>query len=288
MCGRFGLRGMGPAPARKLGGGSAFALRARGGCDRFQRGLRTHPAPLAYFWLGMGPAPARKLGGGSAFALCTRGEGDRFQRGLRTHPAAALGLSTWTSREGTRCRVWSVGMASAGWVLRPTGSSGEDRLSRCARGKGVIASNAGYGPIPLPPWGCRHGHRGRGLAAVCGWLAWAPRDGSCARQEARGRIGFRAAREGEGVIASNAGYGPIPLPPWGCRHGHRERGLAAVCVVGWHGLRGTGPAPDRKLGGGSAFALCARGEGDRFQRGLRTHPAAALGLSTWTRREGTR
>ena len=54
---------------------------------------------------------------------------------------------------------------------------------------------------------------------MCGRLAWAPRDGSCARQEARGRIGFRAAREREGVIASNAGYGPIPLPPWGCRHG---------------------------------------------------------------------
>jgi hypothetical protein len=38
---------MGPAPARKLGGGSAFALRARGEIDRFQRGLRTHiPLPL--------------------------------------------------------------------------------------------------------------------------------------------------------------------------------------------------------------------------------------------------
>jgi hypothetical protein len=114
----------------------------------------------------MGPAPDRKLGGGSAFALCARGEIDRFQRGLRTHPAAALGLSTWTSREGTRSCVWSV---------------------------------------------------------------WAPRDGSCARKEARGRLSFRAAREGEGVIASNAGYGPIPLPLWGCRHGHRGRGLAAVC-----------------------------------------------------------
>ena len=105
----------------------------------------------------MGPAPDRKLGGGSAFALCAMGGCYRFQRGLRIHPAAALGLSTWTPREGTRCCVWSVGMGSAGWVLRPTGSSGEDRFSRCARGKGVIASNAGYGPIPLPPWGCRQG-----------------------------------------------------------------------------------------------------------------------------------
>ena len=175
MCGRFGLRGMGPAPARKLGGGSAFALCTRGEGDRFQRGLRTHPAPLAYFWLGMGPAPDRKLGGGSAFALCGKYCADRFQRGLRTHPAAALGLSTWTPREGTRCFVWSVGIGSAGWVLRPTGSSGEDQLSRCARWEGVIASNAGYGPIPLPRWGCRHGHRERGLAAVCWrWLSPTP------------------------------------------------------------------------------------------------------------------
>ena len=106
---------------------------------------------------GMGPAPARKLGGGSAFALRARGEIDRFQRGLRTHPAAASELSTWTPREGTRCRVWSVCMGSAGRVLRPQGNSGENRLSRCARGERLIASNAGYGPIPLPLWGCRHG-----------------------------------------------------------------------------------------------------------------------------------
>jgi hypothetical protein len=32
-----------------------------------------------------------------------------------------------------------------------------------------------------------------------------------------------------------------------------------MCVVGWHGLRGMGPAPASKLGGGSAFALRARG-----------------------------
>ena len=55
------LRGMGPAPAGKLGGDQAFALRARGGDDRFQSGLRAHPAPLEYFELRMGPAPAGNL-----------------------------------------------------------------------------------------------------------------------------------------------------------------------------------------------------------------------------------
>ena len=55
------LRGMGPAPARKLGGDQTFALGARGGDDRFQSGLRTHPAPLVYFELRVVPAPAGKL-----------------------------------------------------------------------------------------------------------------------------------------------------------------------------------------------------------------------------------
>ncbi len=41
-----------------------------------------------------------------------------------------------------------------------------------------------------------------------------------------------------------------------------------------HGaLRGMGPAPAGKLWRGSAFALRARGEDDRCQSGLRTHPA---------------
>ena len=114
MCGiGYWRRGMGPPPDRKLGGGSAFALRARGEIDRFQRGLRTHPAPLAYFWLEMGPAPARKLGGGSAFALRGKYCADRFQCSLRPDPAAG-GRSGNGAGEGTpildeghtqRCRL---------------------------------------------------------------------------------------------------------------------------------------------------------------------------------------
>ncbi len=37
----------------------------------------------------------------------------------------------------------------AGWDLRPQGSSGEVQHSRWARGVRMIASKAGFGPIPL-------------------------------------------------------------------------------------------------------------------------------------------
>jgi hypothetical protein len=53
-----------------------------------------------------------------------------------------------------------------------------------------------------------------------------------------------------------------------------------LCVVGWLGLRGMGPAPTRKLGGRISFRAVREGGVDRFQRGLRPHPAAALGLPT--------
>jgi hypothetical protein len=43
---------------------------------------------------------------------------------------------------------------------------------------------------------------------------------------------------------------------------------------GW-GLRGIGPVLAGKLAGAWAFALRARGEGDRFQCSLRPDPAAA-------------
>ena len=39
-----GLRGIGPVLAGKLAGAWAFALRARGECDRFQCSLRPDPA----------------------------------------------------------------------------------------------------------------------------------------------------------------------------------------------------------------------------------------------------
>ena len=55
---------------------------------------------------------------------------------------------------------------------------------------------------------------------MCGRLAWAPRDGSCARQEARGRIGFRAVREGRvGSLPTRA------TDPSRCRPGVVDMGI---------------------------------------------------------------
>jgi hypothetical protein len=42
----WGLRGIGPVLAGKLAGAWAFALRARGECDRFQCSLRPDPAAV--------------------------------------------------------------------------------------------------------------------------------------------------------------------------------------------------------------------------------------------------
>ena len=87
---------------------------------------------------------------------------------------------------------------------------------RCAQDFLWIASNARSGPIPLPPAGRMVWEEGEafslwigersefsrlvvGRAALWFWrwggMPWgAPRERSCARREARGRIGFCAAR----------------------------------------------------------------------------------------------
>jgi hypothetical protein len=51
--------------------------------------------------------------------------------------------------EGGDSLLCVVGLGSAGWVLRPQGSSGEARLSRCAANIVLIASSARSDPIPL-------------------------------------------------------------------------------------------------------------------------------------------
>ena len=57
------------------------------------------------------------------------------------------------------------------------------------------------------------GGRVPGLAPGGAWAVGAPRDQSCARREARGRMRLsRLSREERGLIASNARSGPIPLP----------------------------------------------------------------------------
>lgn len=53
-----------------------------------------------------------------------------------------LGMAGWFPRPG---------LGSAGPDLRAQGSSKKERLSRCGRGMGWIASSACSGPVPLPP-----------------------------------------------------------------------------------------------------------------------------------------
>ena len=52
--------------------------------------------------------------------------------------------------------AWRIWVSSAGSVLRLQEGSGEDGLSRCARGTLLFASKARSGPFPLPlgVWGC--------------------------------------------------------------------------------------------------------------------------------------
>ena len=173
---------------------------------------------------------------------------------------------------------------------------GRRRYRAAREGISVIASRAGFGSIPLR----------------CGFW-WAPRDQPCARREQQGSVPHiytkrslhtggvgvwgrglgrrgsagptlrpqgssgkgtlsRCAR-GDGVIASRAGSGSIPLrcesvgsqkgSKWGRSHIFTQKGHSIR--VGWvlggwvpgQGLRGTSPAPAGKLGEGEAIALRA-------------------------------
>ena len=142
-------------------------------------------------------------------------------------------------------------------------------LSRCARGILVIAFNACCGPIPLR---CAYGgsagsvlrsQEGSGedwAFALCArsfgvrfqgslWtdpaplgVFGAPRDRSCARRKARGRIELSRYARGALVIAFNACSGPIPL---------------RLAYLG--GLRGMGPALAEEARGRIGLSRCARG-----------------------------
>jgi hypothetical protein len=134
-------------------------------------------------------------------------------------------------------------------------------------------------------------------------LAWAPRDQSCARREARGRISHGALRHRSccslperAPDRSRSRRGPVLPFRWAARPAEpatvraekgSEKGsvphiytngiTSSFLMIGeipcWRGLRGISPAPAGKLGGGSAMALCARDLVVRFQSGLRTDPA---------------
>jgi hypothetical protein len=115
-------------------------------------------------------------------------------------------------------------VGSAGSVLRSQEGSGEDWVfALCARGFGDrLQCSLRTDPAPLGVW-------------------WAPRDRSCARRKARGRIGLSRCARGALVIASKARYGPIPLR------------------LAFWALRGTGPALAEEARGRIGLSRCARG-----------------------------
>jgi hypothetical protein len=55
--------------------------------------------------------------------------------------------------EGRDSQLCVVGLGSAGWVLRPQGSSGEAQLSRCARGGGCDRFQRGLRTHPADALG---------------------------------------------------------------------------------------------------------------------------------------
>ena len=108
----WGLCGIGPALAGKLGGGSAFALRAGFFCGSLPM---LAPARSRCRWLGGWCGRGVRL---SAYGYGCAG---RF-----------LGFS-WGVCAVVLAMGWDAVGGSAGSVLRSQGSSGEDELLRCAQ-----------------------------------------------------------------------------------------------------------------------------------------------------------
>jgi hypothetical protein len=180
------LRGIGPVLAGNVGTGWAFALCARDFGDRLQCLLRTGPAPLAY--LGWAPrdrsCARRKARGRMGFRsaptghrIPARGEtpGMADNRSVLKERRKHSGtLTCFAVAEGWGWRLGLVGGgASAGSVLRSQGTWGQAGLSRWrARGNRVRTFLCSLWTGPAPP----------------GVFGWAPRDRSCPRRKARGRI----------------------------------------------------------------------------------------------------
>ena len=126
----LGLRGNGPALAGKLGGGSAFALRAM--ARVIASNARSGPFPL----------PLR-----AGDVTWPKGARLSLQTGLLL---IHFGTFLWLMIFGDAVagsRWWG----SAGTVLRSQVSSGRIEPWRCAPEFRLFASNARSGPFPLPP-----------------------------------------------------------------------------------------------------------------------------------------
>jgi hypothetical protein len=184
---------------------------------------------------------------------------------------------------------------------------GRVRLSRCARGEGFDRFQCSLRPGPAAARGERVGgdgagdfwvslvlgfgvSEGRTLGCVVG--AGAPRDRSCARREARGRVRLSRCARGEGFDRFQCSLRPGPAAARGERVGGDgagdfwvslvlgfgvSEGRTLGCVVGARAPRDRSCAR-REARGRVRLSRCARGEGfDRFQCSLRSGPAAARG-----------
>jgi hypothetical protein len=272
-----------------------------------------------------------ELSGGSVGSFCTAG--CSVCAGSVGAPVSwcvglcGVGLSVW--RWG-RCAWW--GFAGSG--LRSQGGSGEEGLSRCALGrKGcsppMLASTRPRGrPVAGVALGLRWGWGrcggGRSFIAPVSWCVglcgvglsvwrWggvpggASRGQACARREALGRKGFRAARWGIKGVRLQCSLRPGPAGArwlglrWGW--GRCGGGRSFIAPVSWCvGLCGVGLSVWRwggVPGGASRGRACARrealgskgfraarwgGKGVRLQCSLRPGPAGARWLGwRWSR-----
>jgi len=99
----------------------------------------------------------------------------------------------------------------------------------------------------------------------------APRDQACARRETLERMELSRCARGGGFDRFQCSLRPDPAAAVffgsagpglrNCRgrsHLFTQKGTLSTLLLSWQGLRGTRPALAGKLGGGGAFALCAR------------------------------
>ncbi len=143
--------------------------------------------PSGVFVGSAGPVLRSQEGSGEvgAFALCARDWGDRLQCLLRTDPAPP-GVFGWAPRDRSCARRKARGR----W-----------EFSRFARGIGVIAFNACFGPIPLR-LAYLGGLRGTGPVLALdrsryswGWV-FGERDRSGAQSSGRSPLGAIFTRRG--------------------------------------------------------------------------------------------
>jgi hypothetical protein len=197
---------------------------ARGrGLIAFNARSGTIPLRCDFEWA---PRRSAAVFGGSAEPFLRSQEGSG--KGGLSRFARGRGLIAFNARSGTiplRCgfewaprRSAAVFEGSAEPFLRSQEGSGKGRLSRFARGMGLIAFNARSGTIPLR---CGFEWASRRSAAVFGGSA----ESVLRSQEGSGKEELSRFARGMGLIAFNARSGTIPLP---LRSGLLNRGALVL------------------------------------------------------------